>query len=49
MPGCIGTGVILLEVREGPLGSRSNTSVGLGTDAVEGLWSGCEMGVLGVG
>lgn len=33
---------------KGPLGNRSNTSVGVGTDALEGLWSGCEMGVPGV-
>lgn len=42
------TGVILLELGEGPLGSRSNTRVGVDTDELEGLWSGCEMGVPGV-
>ena len=49
VPGCVGTGVILPELREGPLGCASNTNIGLGTDAREGLWSRCEMGVLGQG
>ena len=34
-----GTGVILPELREGPLGCGSHTNVGLGTGAREGLWS----------
>ena len=39
VPGYLGTGVILPELREGPLGCGSHTNVGLGTGAREGLWS----------
>lgn len=41
--------MILPELREWPLGRGSKVSVGLGTDASEGLLSGCEMGVPGSG
>lgn len=37
--------MILPELKEWPLGRGSKLSVGLGTDALEGLLSGCEMGV----
>lgn len=37
--------MILPELREWPLGIGSKVSVGLGTDALEGLSRGCEMGV----
>lgn len=37
--------MILPELREWPLGRGSKVSVGLGTDALERLLSGCEMGV----
>lgn len=48
VPGCGGTGVILPELREGPLGCGSHTNVGLGTGAREGFGVD-EMGVLGGG
>ena len=49
MPGCVGTGLIPPELREGPLGCGSNASVGHGTGAGQGSCSGCEIGCAGLG